>query len=79
MSDQQYGIVLDLFIIVFLSIDKPNKECTVIPPINKATFVVYVVMRNLSLLFVFKKYSLIALMICVLPIPTTPLCIIVVD
>ncbi len=48
MSGQQYGIVLDLFIMVFLSIDKPCKEWTVIPPINKATFVVYVVMRNLS-------------------------------
>jgi hypothetical protein len=33
---------------------------------------VYVVMRNLSFLFVFKKYSLITLMICVLPIPIAP-------
>ncbi len=72
MSDQQCGIVLDLSIIVFLSIDKPCKEWTFIPPINKATFVVYVVMRNLSSLFVFKKHSLIALMICVLLILTTP-------
>jgi hypothetical protein len=72
MLDQQYGIVLDLFIIIFLSIDKPSKEWTVIPPINKKTFVVYVIMHNLSLLFVFKKHSLIALMIIVLPIPTTP-------
>jgi hypothetical protein len=33
---------------------------------------VYVVMCNLSLLFVFKKHSLITLMICVLHVPTTP-------
>jgi len=72
MLDQQYGIVLDWFIIVFLSIDKPNKEWIVIPPINKATFVVYVVMCNLCLLYVFKKHSLIALMIYVLLIPITP-------
>jgi len=31
MSNQQYGIILDLIIIVFLSIDKPNKEWTIIP------------------------------------------------
>ncbi len=72
MSDQLFGIVLDLFIIVFLSIDKPSKEWIVVPPINEIAFVVYVVMRNLSLLFVFKKYSLIALMICVLPILVAP-------
>ncbi len=72
MLDQLSDIVLDLFIIVFLSIDKPSKEWIVVPPINKTTFVVYVVMRNLFLLFVFKKYSLIALMICVVHVPIAP-------
>ncbi len=72
MLNQLFGIVLDLFIIIFLSINKPSKEWLIVPPINKITFVVYVVMRNLSFLFVFKKYSLITLMICVLPIPIAP-------
>ncbi len=72
MLNQLSIIVLDLFIIIFLSIDKPSKEWTIVPPINETTFVVYVVMCNLSLLFVFKKHSLITLMICVLHVPTTP-------
>jgi hypothetical protein len=36
-----------LFIIVFLSIDIPSKEWIVVPPINKVTFVMNVVMCNL--------------------------------
>ncbi len=58
-----------LFIIIFLTIDKPSKEWIIVPPINKVEFAMYVVMRNLSSLFVFKKYSRITLMIYVLPIP----------
>jgi hypothetical protein len=33
----EYG----LFIIVHLSINNPNKECIVVPFVNKVTFVVY--------------------------------------
>jgi hypothetical protein len=55
MSDQLSGIVLDLFIIIFLLTNKPSKEWMVFPPINKTTFVMYVVMCNLSTLFFFQK------------------------
>ncbi len=61
-----------LFIIIFLVIDKPSKEWIIVPPINKVEFAMYVVMRNLSSLFDFKKYSKITLMIYVLPIPIAP-------
>ncbi len=47
--------VLDLFIIVFLSIDKPGREWIVVSLINKTTFAMYVVICNFSSLFVFKK------------------------
>jgi len=79
MLDHLFNIVLDLFIIVFLLIDKPSKEWIVVPPINKAAFAMYVIMCNLSSLFVFKKYFLIALMICVLHVLQHPLSIVVVD
>jgi hypothetical protein len=79
MLDQLSNIVLDLFIIVFLSIYKSSKEWIVVPPINKVAFAMYAIMRNLFLLFIFKKYSLIALMICVLLVLAHPLCIVVVD
>ncbi len=72
MLDHLSGIVLDLFIVTFISIDKLNKEWIVVSPINKTKFAMYVVMHNLSLLFVFKKYSLIVLMICALLVPATP-------
>ncbi len=55
MLNQLSNIVLDFFIILFLSIDKPSKEWIVVPLINKATFAIYVVMGNLFSLFVFKK------------------------
>ncbi len=55
MSDQLSSIVLDLFIIIFLSIEKPSKEWIVVPPTNKTTLVLYDVIRNLSLLFVSKN------------------------
>jgi hypothetical protein len=61
--------------IVFLSIDKPSKEWIVVPPINKVKFAVYVIMRNLSLLFVYKKYFLINLMIMFCLYLQYPLCI----
>ncbi len=55
MLNQLPSIVLDLFIIIFLSIDKPSKEWIVVPLINKTTFAVYVVMCNLSSLFISKN------------------------
>ncbi len=51
MLDQLFGIIL--FIIIILVIDKPSEEWIIVPPINKATFAMYVVMCNLSSLFVF--------------------------
>ncbi len=47
MSDQLSSIVLDLFIIIFLSIEKPSKEWIVVPPTNKTTLVLYDVIRNI--------------------------------
>ncbi len=44
MSNQLSSIVLDLFIIVFLSIDKPNTEWIVVPLINKTSIAMYVAM-----------------------------------
>jgi hypothetical protein len=97
MLNQLSSIVWDLFIFIFLSIGKPSKEWIVVSPINKTTFLMYVVMRNLSSLFVFKNIMFcsvlkpssvdaqkkrvsfpspgrsIALMICVLHVPATPL------
>jgi hypothetical protein len=70
LKGQLSGIVL--FIIIFLAIDKPSKEWIIVPSINKVMFAMYVVMRNLSLLFVFKKYSWITLMIYVLHVPIAP-------
>jgi hypothetical protein len=64
LKGQLFGIVL--FIIIFLATDKPSKEWIIVPSINKVMFAMYVVMHNLSLLFVFKKYSWITLMIYVL-------------
>ncbi len=55
MLNQLSGIVWDLFIFIFLSIGKPSKEWIVVSPINKTTFLMYVVMHTLSSLFVFKN------------------------
>ncbi len=68
-----FMIELGLLIIVCLSINNPNKECIIVPFINKATFAMYVIILNFCYFPIFKKKSWIALIICVLPIPTAPL------
>jgi hypothetical protein len=55
MLNQLFGIVWDLFLFLFLSIGKPSKEWIVVSPINKTTFLMYVVMCTLSSLFVLKN------------------------
>ncbi len=47
----EYG----LFIIFCLSIDNPNKECIVVPFVNKVTFVVYPTNLSFCCFVVFKK------------------------
>ncbi len=66
-------IELGLLIVVCLSIDNPSKKCIIVPFINKVTFAMYVVTLNFCYFHVFKKKNWIAMIICVLPIPTSPL------
>jgi hypothetical protein len=65
--------------IVFLSIDKPNKEWIVVPPINKTTFAMNIVVRNLSLFFIFKKLFNNFDGLCFACTCNTPLCIVIID
>jgi hypothetical protein len=48
-------IELGLLIIVCLSIDNPNKECIIIPFINKDTFAMYVATPSFCHFPIFKK------------------------
>ncbi len=50
-----FMIELSLLMVVCLSIDNPNKECIVIPFINKVAFVVYVATLSFCCFSVFKK------------------------
>ncbi len=56
---------LGLFIVVYLSIDNPNKKCIVVPFINTLTYIGHVITQKIY------KYSWITLIICVSPIPTS--------
>ncbi len=70
--DQLSIIVLDLFIIVILSIDNQSKKWIIVPPINIAMFVVYIVMWSCLSLFILKKNSWISLMTFVLLVLASP-------
>ncbi len=48
-------IELGLLIVVCLSMDNPNKECIVVPFINKATFAMYATTLNFCCFPIFKK------------------------
>ncbi len=48
-------IELGLLIVVCLLIDNPNKECIVVPFIDKATYAVYATTLSFCCFVVFKK------------------------
>ncbi len=48
-------IELGLLIVVCLSINNSNKECIVVPFINKVAFVVYATILNFCCFLIFKK------------------------
>jgi hypothetical protein len=48
-------IELNLLIIVCSSIDNPNKECIIVPFINKVAFAIYAAILNFCYLPIFKK------------------------
>jgi len=50
-----FKIELGLLIVVCLSINNSNKECIVVPFINKAAFVMYVVILSFCYFPIFKK------------------------
>jgi hypothetical protein len=67
-----FMIELGLLIVVCLLIDNPNKECIIVPFINKAAFILYAATLSFYCFPVFKNKSWIALIIYVLLVPTTP-------
>jgi hypothetical protein len=68
-----YIIEFDLFTMTFLSIDKPNKDWIVVPPINNVAFAIYATIQSYYPLFVFFKQFWMVLMICVYHVfATTP-------
>ncbi len=50
-----FMIELGLLIVVCLSIYNPDKECIIVPFINKATFAMYVATPNFCCFPIFKK------------------------